>query len=590
MKQALLILPFQNLGFSTDDEYLSDGITEELIGSLTRLDHIQVASRTSSFYFKGKHFSLNEINERLSVSHLLEGSIRRHEQQLRIVVNLTELQSGFTLWSETFDKDASDLLKVQDEIANEIVKKFKPEILSNGAETLDMSMVPNSDHQAYDEYLKGLYYYNGYTMDNIAKAVDFFQKAIRRQPQFALAHATLGQSYMALGGYVHPSNYALAKKSVIRAVAIDPQLIQAQIPLAMVQLFYDWDVEGAYKTLRKALDLDIRSADAHRFSGVLSLYAGQADEAVYAHELATKYDPLNVIYIKGLGWSLAAKRRYEEAFKEYERCLEIDPSFYPALEGMGWICVYQKRWKEAIQYFKQYQQIVKHPLKGWFGLGYAYAKTGNIEGAYEILQRLDKRRDDDVSEILDLDYALIYLGLGDLDKTFSFLNNAVDNHHIITLVSLSTEPVFDEIRSDERFQYLLNKIGLDTSHKRMLSRKTLNDVLVVQSDTKERLEILSAQLLFVEAQGNYSKFVWLEGKGPQERLLRISLSSVAEQLEQKYTLQVHRSYIANLSTFDEIKRETRQSYLLNSQHEIRVPISRTKTTAIKKLFENIKLS
>ena len=267
-------------------------------------------------------------------------------------------------------------MALQDEIAREIVGKFSQEVSGNQLKASTLRLVPENDLVAYDSYLKGMYYYNRYTMENISKGVEHFKKAILRQADFALAHAYLAQCYMALGGYIHPSKYALAKQSAIKAIALDENLQQAQLSLAMVQLFYDWDWEAAQASIRKALDLDLRSADAHRIQAVYSFVVGETEEAVYAHELATKYDPLNVIYLKGLGWSLTNVGRYEEAFKEYERCLEIDPTFYPALEGLGWVRVYQKRWEEAIYYFKQYQQIVGHPLKGWFGLGYALAKTG----------------------------------------------------------------------------------------------------------------------------------------------------------------------------------------------------------------------
>jgi len=586
MKQSLLILPFQNLSFSVEDEYLSDGITEELILALSQLDHLEVASRTSSFYFKGKHFSLEELEQKLRVTHVLEGSIRKQEQRIRLIVHLTEISSGFTRWSATFDKTYNDLIALQNEIAREIVSKFNQTISADQLKSSTLRLVPDNDPIAYDWYLKGMFYYNQYTMENISKGVDCFLKAVQRQSDFGLAHAYLAQCYMALGGYIHPSRYALAKQSAIKAIALDENLQQAQLSLAMVQLFYDWDWKAAKASIQKALDLDIRSADAHRMLAIYSFVIGQAEEAVYAHELATKYDPLNVIYLKGLGWSLTNVGRYEEAFEEYERCLEIDPSFYPALEGMGWVRVYQKRWEEAIYYFKQYQQIVGHPLKGWFGLGYAFAKTGETEAAYEIIQRLDKRRAGDSPEVLDLDYALIYLGLGNLDKTFDFLNNAVDNHHIITIGSLALDPVFEEIRGHERFQQILERIGLRPFLASKKDQKT-NEVLVVQSETKERIELIVNQLLYIEADGNYSRFFWKDGKKKKERFLRIGISGIIEQISKNSVTQVHRSFIANLRNFDKLKRQGRQYFLENNQLNIRIPISRQKATEIKRLYEEM---
>ena len=217
-----------------------------------------------------------------------------------------------------------------------------------------------------------------------------------------------------------------------------------------------------------------------------------------------------------------------------------------------------------------------------------WPKRGETEAAYDILQRLDKRRAGNDPDILDLDYALVYLGLGNLDKTFDFLNNAVDNHHILTIASLAADPVFDSIRSDERFQQILERIGLLPFLANKTERKEeINEILVVQSDTRERIELIVNQLLYIEAEGNYSRFFWKDGNRKKECFLRIGLSGVVEQVSKDSLIQVHRSYIVNLRNFDELKRQGRQYFLENNQLDIRIPISRQKATEIKKLYEEV---
>ncbi len=570
MKQSLLILPFRNLSFSAEDDFLSDGLTEELIASITKQGHLQVASRTTSFYFKGKSLPLEEIRQKLEVTHLLEGSIRRDERQLRITVHLTEIKTGFTKWSETFDFKYNNLLAVQKEIAAHITKKITP---TTQNEAMPPS-VPNNDMVAYEHYLKGLFHYNRYTVEQMQKGVVFFEKAIRRQPDFALAHAGLAHGSLGLGGYLHPSYYRKAKEAATKAIALDSQLLEPHLSLVYVQMFYDWDWQGAERSIQKGLDINLRSALAHRIKGVYFQVTGRPQAAVEAHEIATKYDPLDVIFVKGLARSLYLARKYDEAMDEYKRTLELDPTFRPALEGMGFVAAAQGNWKAALQYFHRYQEMTGHPLKGWFGLGLASGKTGNIDLSYEILKRLDKRKEENATETLDLDYAMVYLGLGQLDHFFSYLNNAVDKHHIYTIGILLGDPVFDEIRTDQRYRSLIEKLGLDQFSKQGNNPAQTNQLIKIQSDTKEQIELFLGNLFYIEADGNYSRFVFREGKQINERLLRITLSGVKKQIGDSPISQVHRSFLVNLNNMDALLREGRNFNLVNNSFQITIPVSR----------------
>lgn len=584
MTQSLLILPFRNLSLSTEDEFLSDGITEELISTLTRQPHLKVASRTSSFYFKQKNFSLDELKDKLDVSHLLEGSIRRAGKNIRITVNLTEVATGFTQWSEKFDLEYNDLLSVQDDIACSISRKFSPEKRVDEGIT---QAVPKGDVTAYEYYLKALYHYHRYTMDEFRKAAEWCEKAIRRQPDFALAYGLLAHLHCGLGGYVHPSHYRQCREFATRALALDDKNLMALFSMAFSQMFYDWDWEGAERILPRIFELAPRSSLVHRTRGVFFQVTGQMEKAIESHELATKYDPLDPVLINGLGRVLFMSGRYEDAKKEYERALNQDPSFRPALEDLGMVNMVMGDWEEAERNLLRYQQMCGHPLKGWFGLGYAYGKMGRVEEAYEVLERLNKRKEELPQETLDLDFAMVFLGLGKLEQTFAYLNNAVDKHHIYTMATILASPIFDELKSDERYLKLLQKLGLDKYHQKEEVVEAAQ-VVQIQSDTKEHLELVLDHLLYVEADGNYSRFVWREGQRRGERLLRLTLAKVMTQLSGPGIMQIHRSFVANLSNMESLTKIGRAFQLENPNYEVSIPVSRNKGAEVANHFKALR--
>lgn len=587
MKISLLVLPFQNWSSSSADEFLSDGITEELIYTLTRLEHLRVASRTSSFYFKGQNLQLKEISEQLGISHVLEGSLRRYENQIRINIHLTDVNTGFTVWSESFNRAYEDLLRLQDEIATFVAQKFAQEHTST--QPIRSDLVPNNDVKAYEHYLQGLYHYNQYTMEEMHKGIAACERALKRQPDFALAYACIANCTIGLGGYIHHSYYKISKAAALKAIELNDQLIEPHLAIALVQTFYDWDWEGACASVQRALALDVRSADAHRFQGLLDMMMGNFETSIYAHEVATKYDPMNALYINSQGWALDYSGRFEEAFKEYERALAIDSNFRPALESMGFNKVYQGELAAALPYFERYQEMVGHPLKGWLGLGYVYGKLGKTDRAYHILELLDQRQAADPKENLTLDYALIYLGLGQRDKALQFLQQAVDNHQIWTIARLAIDPVFEELRTDDRYWKMIQQLGLRPyfSPHGTPTTPAKQEIINIQSDTKEKLSLHQNQLLFIEAQGNYSKFVYLEGQEKKERLLRVSLSDIQAQVDCQYIIQCHRSFLVNLHFFDTLVGPSRQRTLVCQKKAISLPISRNKEQLVQQILTNL---
>lgn len=582
MKISLLVLPFQNWGSSTQDDFLCDGITEELIYTLTRLDHLQVASRTSSFFFKNKDLQPKQIGEQLGISHLLEGSIRRYDEKIRINIHLTDVDTGFTVWSESFNRPYQDLLSVQDDIATFVAQKFAQQ--QAPPPTIQSDLVPNNDVKAYEFYLQGLYHYNQYTMAEMEKTVACCKQALARQPDFALAYALIASCNVALGGFIHPRYYQIAKKAAFKAIQLNETLIEPHLSMAMVKGFLDYDWPGALASIQRALDLDIRSAEALRLKGILELIVGQPEQSIYSQEMATKYDPMNTLFINSQGWALDYARHYDAAQREYQRTLDIDPNFRPALESLGFSFMYQGKWVEAQQWLEKYQQAVGHPLKGWFGLGYLFGKTQQIDRAYEVLEIHNRRQQEDPQENLALDFALVYLGLGDNEKALAYLKQSVDSHYIWTIARLGIDPIFAPLRQESQYWALMDKLRLTTYYKegKILAKLESSQLLIIQSDTKERLEVLQSQLLYVEAQGNYTKFAYLEGLNIKEQLLRIPLSEVKRQIDCQTIIHCHRSYLANLSFFNTLTGSSRQLNLLCPRTSTKLPISRNKEALVKR--------
>lgn len=582
MKISLLVLPFRNWSSSTQDDFLCDGITEELIYTLTRLDQLRVASRTSSFFFKNKDLQPKQIGEQLGISHLLEGSIRRYDEKIRINVHLTDVDTGFTVWSESFNRPYQDLLNLQDDIATFVAQKFAQE--QAPAPNIQSDLVPNNDVTAYEFYLQGLYHYNQYTMDEMEKAVASCKQALARQPDFALAYALIASCNVALGGYIHPRYYQIAKKAAFKAIQLNASLIEPHLSIAMVKAFYDYDWPGAMASIQQALELDIRSAEALRMKGIIEMIMGQGEQSIYSHELATKYDPMNTLFINSQGWALDYSGHYEAARREYQRTLDIDPNFRPAMESLGFSFMYEGKWKQAEQWFNRYQVAVGHPLKGWFGLGYLYGKIQEVDKAYEVLEIHNKRQSEDHQENLVLNYALVYLGLGDKKKALSFLKQAVDSHHIWTIARLGIDPIFQELHDEEQYWQLMDRLKLSPYYRdgKTLEAASRSPLLVIQSDTKDKLEILLSELLYIEAQGNYTKFVFLDGQDIREKLLRIPLSAVKDKIDSDHIIHCHRSYLANLNFFDSLSGSSRQLNLLCRQTSTKLPISRNKESLVKR--------
>ncbi len=578
--KTLAVLPFRSIGSNDEGEYLSDGLTEELINLFARMDGMYVASRTSSFYYKGRSASLAEIGKCLQVDFVLEGSVQVYREKVKVGVQLSNTKTGFSLWSDSYERELVDVLALQEEIARAVFQQY----LSKTSHVFpkDHILVPNNDYKAYEYFLKGRYFFYQYSMENFKRAIPCYRKAIDCQPDFALAYAGLATCYMGLGGYINKRYYREGKKHALKALSLNDKLIDPHLALFYIQLFYEYDWEGARQTILKGLSINDQSADAHRAMGIYYLSIGQVEKALYEHEVAVKNDPLNLIFIRGVGWVASFMGQYEKALREYHRTLELDPSFRPSVEAIGMIYAYRENWAEAIRWLSQYQQMCKDPLKGWMALGYVWGRSGETDKAYEVIGKLDKRQEQNPDEPLFLDYATVYMGLNNLDRAYYYLKRALEEKVILAIVTFRTDPIFEPLRREDRYRELLQIAKLEALPKEEpVATSSENPLIEIQTDSNESLRFLFSALIYVKAEGNYARFYFVEGEGVQSKLLRLSLLETARQLNHPLVLQCHRSYLVNLHNFEAVRGNAKKYELISPLIDEVVPVSRSKGKELK---------
>jgi len=461
--KTIAVLPFVNMSADPENEYFSDGITEELLNALTKVDGLLVTSRTSSFAFKGQNKDIRKIGEELGVNTVLEGSVRKAGNKVRITAQLINTADGYHIWSEVYDRKLEDIFEVQDEIARIITNKLREKLTNEGSKE-SLVKPPTENLVAYNLYLKGLFYWNKWTPEDRKKAINLFEEAIEKEPNFALPYSGLANCYSILGSTGQMDvkiAYPNAKKAALKALELDNNLMEAYLSLATVKLYYDSDDAAANELIQKALNLNPGAAVAHQnYANYLLLtgnLTGKLTEAIKESELAVQLDPLSMPNNLFLGNVYLFDKQYDKALKQHDKILELDPKFRAALEAKGWAYIFKGDPEMAIKYFKKYQKLTDSPLKGVTGLGYAYAKAGQIDKAKQILNNLEKRERLEKDLNNSMDFAVIYIALQDYDKVFYYMERAVVDR--FGFMFLKSHPMFEEVRKDARFKKFMKKAG-----------------------------------------------------------------------------------------------------------------------------------
>jgi serine/threonine protein kinase/Flp pilus assembly protein TadD len=456
---SIAVLPFTNLSADKEQEYFCDGMAEEIINALTQVEGLRVVARTSAFSFRGKEIDIREIGRKLNVETLLEGSVRKVGGRVRITAQLINVNDGYHLWSERFDRDLADVFAIQDEISMAIVDKLKVKLLRE--EKARLVKRYTDDPEAYSLYLKGRYFWFRRYEDGLQKAVECFQQAIDKDPLYALAYAGIADCYNQFGlwAFLPPKDaYSRAKSAVARALEIDDTLSEAYASLGWIKMFYDWGWAEAERAFKRALKLNPNYAVAHYYYGLYLAITGHVVEAIAEMEKSVELDPLCLVHNAVLGFVLYLGRRYDEAIEHLHKTLEMEPNFAITCFFLGLSYMGKERWEEAIGSLKKFASLWQSiPFPIGF-LGFAYGMSGQKDEALSMLDQL--------SEISQQRYvssfykALIYAGLGEKDQAIEYLYQAYVERES-WLVSIKAGPLMDTLRLDPRSKALLRKMGFE---------------------------------------------------------------------------------------------------------------------------------
>ncbi len=460
---SIAILPFINMSADPDNEYFCEGMVEELIDALTKLPALRVASRSASVQFGREPESIRRIGEQLNVSHVLEGSVRKAGNRIRITAQLVNVEDGYHLWSDKYDRELEDVFAIQDEITRTIVEQLKVKLVSQQ----DIPAVKTSTHDvdAYSSYLKGRYYWNKRTEEGIRRGIGHFRQAIETEPDYAVAHAGMADCYSVLGltGVDPPSEcFMRAKEAASRALEIDESLAEAHASLALVRTFYEWDWVGAEEEFRRAIELNPKYPTAHQWYAEYLAAMGRSDEALAEIRRALELDPLSLMVITAVGLIFYYARRFDRAVEPLQKALEMDPGFPPAHRVLGWVYEQVATPEETMEAFQKAVTFSNRNVGMLADLGRCYGLMGlrdKAEHVFAELREISARQ-----YVSPYENALMHVGMAATDQALECLKAACDERYWL-MVNLNVHPVWDSLRPDPRFSALLREMGVENKNQ-----------------------------------------------------------------------------------------------------------------------------
>ncbi|MGH9364577.1 MAG: protein kinase domain-containing protein [Thermoanaerobaculia bacterium] len=458
--QSLAVLPLENLSRDTEQEYFADGMTEELISDLGKIRALRVISRTSAMRYKGTKKSMPEIARELNVDALVEGSVLRAGDRVRITAQLIHAATDRHLWSESYERDLKDVLALQSEVARAVAREVK--IALTPQEQARFAEARPVDPEAHQLYLKGRYYVVKNTQEAAQKALECFQQAIDKDPAYAEAYAQLANSYAFLGYTgldVLPARETMpkAKAAVLKALELDDTLAEAHTALGLVRWAYDWDWAAAEKEFQRAIELNPGYATAHLRYGNYFCSLGRFDAAIAEDRRALELDPLSLVMNHVQGWPYHLSGRYDQAIERYRKTLEMDPNFARTHLRLGEVLAAKGLYREAIGEYEKFSALGGGSTIALALIGNARALAGERREALRTLEELtaESKR----SYVPSFHFAIVHMGLGDKDQAFAWLDKAYEERSQF-LVDLKFIPILDPLRSDPRFADLVRRVGL----------------------------------------------------------------------------------------------------------------------------------
>ena len=455
---SVAVLPFENLSNAPGQEYFTDGMTDELINDLAQSNGLRVISRTSVMHYKGGRKTVPQIGRELGVDALVEGTVERVGDRVRIRVQLIDTATDQHLWARSYDHELRDVLRLQSEAAHDIVAEIQGQVAGAGT-GLHPATEPLVQPRAYENYLKGRYFWNKRTSRGLQQAVKYFQYAVDEDPTYARAYAGLGESYALMAGYTGSPQREFtpkARAAARRALELDERLPEAHTAMAFIAENYDWDWQTAEKEYRRAIQLNPNYATAHHWFAECLALQGRFDEAFPEIERARQLDPLSLIIATDNGAILYFSRQYDRAIEQLRAVLEMEPNF-PRAQMLIPAYVQKGLFADALADVKEWR---RHDDSPWVWVMFAYisgrsSDQASARNAVKHLERLDRRRPLD-----PLALAVAYIALDNNDKAMACLEKAYEEHSS-GLTALKVDPTYDPLRSDPRFLALVVRIGLE---------------------------------------------------------------------------------------------------------------------------------
>jgi TolB-like protein/DNA-binding winged helix-turn-helix (wHTH) protein/Tfp pilus assembly protein PilF len=456
---SLVVLPLENLSGDKEQDYFADGMTDELIANLAKIRSLHVISRSTAMAYKGTRKPLSEIARELNVDAVVEGTVMRVGNRVRITAELVQVSTDHHLWADTYESQMGDVLALQNRVSSAIVNEIRINLTPEERERL--ARAPAVSPEAYENYLKGVYYWNKRSDENLAKAIGYFEQATQLDPQYALAYAGLSDCYAIISAEIFgtmPASEAApkAKAAALRALELDPSLAQAQTSLATARFNYDWDWSGASEGFERAIGLNPSYATAYQRYSLYLIAMGRVQDSFAQIQKARELDPLSISINFSLGWRLYMARQYDRAIAQLQNTLEMDPTYELPHLVVGQAYEQKGDYAIAIPELKKAVELSHGTPLMVSALAHAYARSGNRKEAESLLAELQtKSKTQYVSPYY---LAIVCVGLGKNDQAMDWLEKAFADRSN-GLVFLKMEPELDELRSGPRFIALQQKLG-----------------------------------------------------------------------------------------------------------------------------------
>ncbi len=452
-EKSIAVLPFANLSGDPDNTYFADGIKDEILSRLSKIAALKVISRTSTEKYRNAPQNLREVALELGVAHILEGSVQKSGDVVRVTVQLINAQTDTHLWAETYDRKLTDMFQVETEVAQRIAKALEATL--TGAETRALSTRPTASVEAHEAYLKGRYFWNKRTVEGYRQAVEYLNRAVELDPGYAQAYAGLADAYLFLvSDNVMGAELAKGRAALQKALEIDETLAEAHASLGLNAVNFDWDWAKAEQEFRRAIELDPNYATAHQWYGEFLASLGRFDEGIRTIKRAHELDPLSLVISTDVAKVYLIARRYDEAIAQFKKALEMDPGFDVARGLLALTYSLNGQHNEAVDEFHKLKDFAENPMfLAW--QGNVYGAAGRRDEAERIanqLRELSRR-----IHVSPMCFAMLYAGVGEKEETFAWFEKVFEERAPWGAISLKGSPLFDNFRSDPRFADLLRR-------------------------------------------------------------------------------------------------------------------------------------